>query len=133
MSEALDGGDPALHETALVGGDVNVGEHVVVRVGDTVRRPVGPHTEAVDALLRHFEAVGFDGAPRALGRDERGRQVLSFVEGEPGAPARCRQEITSSPSWVRCCGGCTRRRPDSSRRPRREWHSGPLAPPGGGA
>ena len=86
MSEALDGGDPALHETALVGGDVNVGDQVVVRVGDTVRRPVGPHTDAVDALLRHFEAVGFDGAPRALGRDERGRQVLSFVEGEPGLP-----------------------------------------------
>jgi len=62
VSEPLDGGDRALHETALVGGDVNVGVQVVVRVGDTVRRPVGPHTEAVDALLRHFEAVGFDGA-----------------------------------------------------------------------
>ncbi len=55
MSEPLDGGDPELHETALVGGDVNVGDQVVVRVGDTVRRPTGPHTDAVDALLRHFQ------------------------------------------------------------------------------
>ena len=35
------------------------------------------------ALLGHFEAVGFDGAPRFVGLDERGREVLSFVEGEP--------------------------------------------------
>ena len=117
MSEALDGGDHALHETALVGGDVNVGENVVVRVGDTVRRPVGPHTAAVDALLRHFEAVGFDGAPRALGLDERGREVLSFVEGEPGARAGAGRRSTSSPSWAGCCGGCTTPRPGSSRRP----------------
>jgi Ser/Thr protein kinase RdoA (MazF antagonist) len=35
----------------------------------------------VDALLEHFREVGFEGAPRALGYDESGRQVLSFVEG----------------------------------------------------
>ncbi len=69
-------------ELPLVGGDVNVGEHVVVRVGDTVRRQVGPHTPAVHALLRHFEQVGFEGAPRVVGIDERGRETLSFVEGE---------------------------------------------------
>jgi hypothetical protein len=38
----------------------------------------------VHALLEHLEAVGFDGAPRALGFDEKGRQVLSYVEGSPG-------------------------------------------------
>jgi hypothetical protein len=86
MSEPLDGGALELHETALAGGDVNVGDQVVVRVGDTVRRPVGPHSDAVDTLLRHFERVGFEGAPRALGRDDRGRQVLSFVEGDPALP-----------------------------------------------
>ncbi|MCK9922080.1 phosphotransferase [Frankia sp. AgPm24] len=59
----------------------------VVRVGDTVRRPVGPWTDTVDAVLRHLHAVGFTGAPRALGRDERGRQVLEYIPGPLGDPA----------------------------------------------
>jgi Ser/Thr protein kinase RdoA (MazF antagonist) len=53
----------------------------VVRVGDTVRRPLGAHSPFVHRLLRHLEAVGFDGAPRLLGSDERGREVLTYVEG----------------------------------------------------
>ena len=67
-----------MSETVLEGGDLNV----VVRVGDTVRRPVGEWSPAVHALLRHFETVGFDGAPRFLGIDEQGREILSFVEGD---------------------------------------------------
>ncbi|MDH2429692.1 phosphotransferase [Sphaerisporangium sp. TRM90804] len=39
----------------------------------------------MDALLRHLEAVGFAGAPRPLGVDERGRQVLSYVPGVAAA------------------------------------------------
>ncbi|GIF75758.1 phosphotransferase enzyme family protein [Asanoa siamensis] len=66
-------------EEHLTGGNVTAG---VVRVGATVRRPVGPQTDAVDALLAHLHAVGFTGAPRPLGRDERGRQVLEYVPGE---------------------------------------------------
>jgi len=54
----------------------------VERVGDTMRRETGPWTPAVHALLRHLEAVGFDAAPRVLGFDEQGREVLTFVEGE---------------------------------------------------
>ncbi len=69
-------------EVPLAGGDVNVGQDVVVRVSDTVRRPQSDRAPAVHALLRHFEAVGFDGEPRFLGVDERGREVLSFVEGD---------------------------------------------------
>ena len=73
-----------MSETTLVGGDVNV----VVRSGDTVRRPIGPWSPAVHALLRHFEAVGFEGAPRFLSIDERGREVPSYIEGDPAlAPA----------------------------------------------
>ena len=71
-----------MREIPLGGGDVNIGENVVVRVGDTVRRPQGDRAQAVHALLRHFEAVGFDGAPRFIGVDEQGREVLSFVAGE---------------------------------------------------
>jgi Ser/Thr protein kinase RdoA (MazF antagonist) len=54
----------------------------VVRVGDTVRKPAGPWTDGVDAVLRHLHAVGFTGAPLPLGRDEQGRQVLEFIPGE---------------------------------------------------
>jgi hypothetical protein len=77
-------------ETVLAGGDVNV----VVRVGDTVRRPQGDWSPAVHALLKHFESVGFDGAPRYLGEDEQGREILSFVEGESAvAPAPASDDV----------------------------------------
>ncbi|TDC02060.1 aminoglycoside phosphotransferase family protein [Nonomuraea longispora] len=56
----------------------------VVRVGDTVRRPAQPWTPAVHALLRHLEGVGFPYAPRVLGTDEQGREVLTYLEGESG-------------------------------------------------
>ncbi len=64
-------------EIRLAGGDTNE----VVRVGDTVRRPAG--SPGVRALLRWYEQVGFEGAPRFIGFDERGREVLSYVDGEP--------------------------------------------------
>jgi len=66
-------------EIPLVGGRSTPG---VVRVGDTVRRPMGPNAPFVHELLRYLERVGFLWAPRLLGIDERGREVLSFVEGE---------------------------------------------------
>jgi len=53
----------------------------VVRVGDTVRRPLKHDAERTHRLLAHFERNGFDGAPRFLGVDARGRAVLSFIEG----------------------------------------------------
>lgn len=64
-------------ETRLAGG--NVGG--AVRVGDTVRRPTGPWTPAVHALLRHLEAAGLDGVPRVLGMDDAGREILSLLPG----------------------------------------------------
>lgn len=62
----------------LVGGNVSGG---VVRVGATVRRPVGEWTPAVHALLRHLDAVGFAGAPRVLGVDDEGREILTYIPG----------------------------------------------------
>ncbi len=53
----------------------------VVRVGDTVRRPLKPDSERVHALLVHLERSGFDGAPRFLGIDEQRRAIYSFIEG----------------------------------------------------
>ncbi|WP_198950208.1 phosphotransferase [Kineosporia sp. A_224] len=67
-----------MHEEPLTGGNVAA---AVVRVGDTVRKPVTAATPAVEALLRHLDAAGFDGAPRWVGRDASGRYVLEFVPG----------------------------------------------------
>ena len=67
----------------LAGGNMSSG---VVRVGDTVRRPAGPWTPAVHALLTHLHAAGFPGAPRPLGIDERGREILTFIPGTVAWP-----------------------------------------------
>jgi hypothetical protein len=65
-------------EIPLTGGMSTPG---VVRVGDTVRRPLKPDSDYVHALLLHFERMGFDGAQRFLGIDDQGRAVFSFIEG----------------------------------------------------
>lgn len=70
-------------EEQLTGGNVSAG---VVRVGDTVRRPAGPQTPAVHALLEHLHAVGFRHAPRSFGLDDAGRHVLEFVPGHMAHP-----------------------------------------------
>jgi Phosphotransferase enzyme family len=72
-------------EIPLAGGNVSAG---VVRVGDTVRRPAGPWTPAVHALLAHLREAGFHAAPRVLGLDDRGREVLEFVPGATIWPDR---------------------------------------------
>lgn len=54
----------------------------VVKVGDTVRRPTGPWTPTVHALLAYLHESGFDFAPRPLGIDEAGREVLTYIEGD---------------------------------------------------
>lgn len=52
----------------------------VVRIGNTVRRPAGPSSAGVDALLGHLEAIGFAHAVIALveghGLDGPGRVAL---------------------------------------------------------
>jgi 8-oxo-dGTP diphosphatase len=69
--------DRLLDGTPLVGG--NVGG--AVRIGTTVRRPAGPWTPAVHALLAHLDKAGLDGVPRILGVDARGREVSVFLPG----------------------------------------------------
>ena len=63
----------------------------VVRTGDAVHRPVGPWTPTVHGYLRHLEERGFSGAPRVLGFDDQGREMLTFVEGV----------VASSSGWQR--------------------------------
>ena len=56
----------------------------ILRVGDTVRRPLHPWSATIHELLRHLAAVGFPYSPRVLGIDEDGREVLSFIAGDSG-------------------------------------------------
>jgi len=65
-------------EIPLLGGRATRG---VVRVGDTVRRPLGSNSSLRHQLLRHLEAVGFSHAPRLLGIDCQGREILTYAEG----------------------------------------------------
>ena len=67
-----------------------------------VHRTTGPWTPTEHAFLRHLERVGFDGAPRVVGEDDEGREILTFVEGDvlaagptwrPGTP-------TPWPAWA---------------------------------
>ena len=74
-------------EQHLPGGFVTA----VVRVGDSVRRPPSPNAAFVHDLLDHLERQGWEGAPRFLGIDAEGREVLSFLDGHvawaPDQPA----------------------------------------------
>jgi aminoglycoside phosphotransferase (APT) family kinase protein len=66
-------------------GELLIGDgvtHGIVRIGDTVRRPLRPFSLTVQAYLAHLRDAGFAGAPLPLGVDEQGREMLSFVSGE---------------------------------------------------
>jgi len=54
----------------------------IVRIGDTVRRPLRPFSLTVQAYLARLRDAGFTGAPLPLGVDEQGREMLSFVPGD---------------------------------------------------
>src|SRR5689334_7641104 len=56
-------------EIPLSGGNITG----VVRIGQTVRRPIGPWSASVHGLLQYLETQGFEGAPRFLGVDQQER------------------------------------------------------------
>ncbi|RHA39654.1 aminoglycoside phosphotransferase family protein [Cellulomonas rhizosphaerae] len=96
MARVSDGPD----EVVLPGG--NVGGAVLV--GDTVRRPTGPWTPAVHELLDFLAAAGLPHVPRALGFDERGREVLTYLPGDVvpiGERALTDAQLTSAAAWLR--------------------------------
>lgn len=67
-----------MDEETLCGGNVNR----VVRIGGTVRRAMGPWSPSVHALLQHIQSRGFYGAPKFLGIDQSGREILTFIPGD---------------------------------------------------
>jgi len=54
----------------------------VVRIDNTVRRSVGPNSEFSHAVLKLLEEKEFGHAPRFLGIDEKGREILTFIKGK---------------------------------------------------
>lgn len=52
-----------------------------VLVDGSVRRSVRPWTHTVHDLLRYLAARGFPGAPRVVGFDDHGREMLTFLPG----------------------------------------------------
>jgi hypothetical protein len=83
------GADEAV-EVSLPGGMGSGGQ--VVRVGDTVRRPIRAHSASVRAFLDHVHSRGFRGAPRVLGTDEKHREITTWIDGDVGVPPY--------PDWV---------------------------------
>jgi hypothetical protein len=76
----------------------------VYRAGDTVHRTAGPRSQYAHQLLNLLDQAGWAGAPRFLGFDAEGREVLSFVPGhvawEPDQPA----QVGSDESLARVAG-----------------------------
>lgn len=77
-------------EVVLQGGVANAGR--VVRVGDHVLRPSGPHTASVHRLLTALADSGFPGASVPVCVDPDGRERLVFIEGDVAVPPY--------PAWV---------------------------------
>jgi len=67
-----------MREVPLLGGNTTG----AVLIGNVVHKRASPWTPTVHALLRHLEDAGFDGAPRALGFDDQGREMLTYLPGE---------------------------------------------------
>ena len=82
----------------------------VVRIGDTVRRPPQHATQLMRDVLVHLEGVGFDAAPRWLGFDEKGRDTLTFIEGETFSDTR---RLTWSDGQLLAAGELLRRYHDA--------------------
>jgi Ser/Thr protein kinase RdoA (MazF antagonist) len=93
-------------EILLSGGRTTSG---VVRLGNTVRRPPRFNAEFIRALLNHLAAVGFAGSPRFLGVDEKGREILSFIEGDVPADLDWHEDATlqSAAKLIRDYHGAT--------------------------
>lgn len=71
-------------DEVLSGGVANAGR--VVRRGEVVVRPAGPHSQAIHALLRHLAGAGFDGAPTPLAEPAMGEEQLGFIVGDVPLP-----------------------------------------------
>jgi len=65
-----------------------------VLIDGVIHKRASPWTPTVHALLWYLEEAGFPGAPRALGFDSSGREMLSYLPGETIG------DRTPWPAWV---------------------------------
>lgn len=65
-------------EIPLSGGHSTNG---IVRIGETVRRPLNSNSEFIHNLLLLLEKKGYTHSPKFLGIDEKGREILTYIEG----------------------------------------------------
>jgi aminoglycoside phosphotransferase (APT) family kinase protein len=125
------GGAGVEDEEVLAGGMTNAG--AVVRVGATVRRPWRPTTPATHRVLERLASVAPGVAPRPLGRDEQGREVLSWLDGDVATPPFAAWVV--DPRFLEGLGRLLRRVHDALTRWEApsglEW-AGELADPEGG-
>lgn len=80
-----------MDEVPLTGGRTTTG---IVRIGDEVHRPRTGNSAFVRSLLAHLATHGFDAAPRPLGTDDHGREVLTFIEGDVPADLAFHDDAT---------------------------------------
>lgn len=64
----------------------------VIRDGDRIRKPAGPWTPQVHALMHALRRQGVPWVPEPFGIDEEGREVIEYVEGDVG--------IYPMPDWI---------------------------------
>ena len=89
----------------LAGGNMSAG---VVRVGDTVRRPIHPWTPTIHRVLAHAHQSQLPWLPRVHGFDDEGREILEFIDGDVGH---------GDPGWIRTSDVL-----NDVGRALREWH-----------
>jgi hypothetical protein len=80
----------------LIGDGVTQG---IVRIGDTVRRPVRPFSLTMRAYLAHLRDAGFTGAPLPPGTWHAALTLprCPVVAGRAGL--RCSDQVTMSQVW----------------------------------
>jgi hypothetical protein len=105
-----------------------------IRVGTTVRRPTRVWTPAVHDLLRHLDGKCFAGAPRVLGFDTEGREILTYIEGDAvgnrtvwPAWARSEDALVQAGHWLRAYHAAVA---DFVPRPGALWRTGETWSPG---
>ena len=86
-------------EQTLTGGNTNV----VTKVGNTVRRKLGPHSNSIHRFLHHLNNHDVP-VPRLLGIDDENREILRFIDGETDFPAdmwQCDRAIVKAAEILR--------------------------------
>jgi len=96
----MPGHDVRVADIALPGGFVST----VVRIGDTVRRTMPGNAAFVHRLLDFFAERGWAGAPRFLGTDELGREVLSYLDGHVAWETEQPPDVWSERSLTQIAG-----------------------------